>query len=414
MTIGFIGLGKLGLPCALAINARGHEVLGIDKDPLVRQHLERREIPYREEGAAGLLAGHTIEWAGLGEIVSRCQIIFVAIQTPHGPRFEGSTRLPADRADFDYTHLVAGVRELSDEVERQGVRRTVVVISTVLPGTLRREVVPLLGRGTALCYNPFFIAMGTTIRDFTSPEFVLLGVGDPAAAAEVRAFYATIHGRLVYECSIEEAEMIKVSYNTFITMKVCLANTIMEMSHRIGGIDCDRVMDGLFMAGERLISTRYLRGGMGDGGGCHPRDNIALSWLARELGASFDWYESLMLCRERQTEWMADLVEENMGGLPVVILGKSFKRGTNLTAGSPAMLLSSILSERGVPHDMHDPHVDTAPAPRGPALYFLATNHDEFLEWDFPAGSVVVDPWRYLPGVGEGVRLVWVGKNNMR
>src|SRR5262249_6729878 len=159
------------------------------------------------------------------------------------------------------------------------------------PGTIRREIFPLVGEHVKLCYNPFFIAMGTTIRDFLDPEFVLFGMRDPEAAERARALYSTLHDRPVYETSIENAELIKVSYNTYITMKIAFANTLMEICHKIEGCDVDQVTGGLALGTQRLLSPRYLGGGMGDGGGCHPRDNIALSWLSRELGLSYDWFE---------------------------------------------------------------------------------------------------------------------------
>jgi UDPglucose 6-dehydrogenase len=202
--------------------------------------------------------------------------------------------------------------------------------------------------------------------------------------------------------------MIKVTYNTYITMKICLANVVMEVSHKLDNIDCDNVMKGLFMANERLISTKYLLGGMGDGGGCHPRDNIALSWLAQGLNLSHDWYENLMICRENQTEWLADLIIENKEGLDVMILGKCFKKETNLTVGSPSILLKNILSEKGVSCDMFDPWVDGKTIDLKPMLYFIGTNHDEFLNYQFPKGSVVIDPWRYIQDQ-DGIKLIQVG-----
>ena len=107
--------------------------------------------------------------------------------------------------------------------------------------------------------------------------------------------------------ALDEAELIKVSYNTFITMKICLANTVTEMSHKLNNINSDNVMDALKLANQRLISDKYLNGGMGDGGGCHPRDNIALSWLSQKVDLSYDWYENLMISREKHTEWLAEL-----------------------------------------------------------------------------------------------------------
>ena len=237
MNIGFVGLGKLGLPCALAIESKGHKVFGFDINESVKDILNSKVLPYREDGADILLKDHNIQWCDINEVVKNSDIIFVPIQTPHNEKYEGSTRIPEERVDFDYSFLKNGIKNLSEAVDKNGQDKIVVIISTVLPGTIRREIKPILSEKIKLCYNPFFIAMGTTIRDFTSPEFVLFGVDDNRAYEVVKKFYSTLHERPVYKCKIEEAEMIKVTYNTYITMKVCLANVVMEMSHKLENIN---------------------------------------------------------------------------------------------------------------------------------------------------------------------------------
>jgi UDPglucose 6-dehydrogenase len=411
MNIGFIGLGKLGLPCALAAEDAGHTIFGYDINPNVEEILKTKVLPYREEGAQELLEKNKINWSSIAEVVSNSDIIFVPIQTPHDEKYEGVTRLPEERIDFDYTYLKSGMKSLSDEILKQGQDKIVVIISTVLPGTVRREIKPLLNDHVKLCYNPFFIAMGTTIKDFTNPEFILFGVDDEKAYLVAKEFYSTLHDKPVYKCSIEEAEMIKVTYNTYITMKICLANTVMELSHKMENINCDNVMKGLFMANERLISPKYLIGGMGDGGGCHPRDNIALSWLAKKVDLSYDWYENLMYCRENQTEWLGDLIieEYRKNNLPIVVLGKTFKKETNLVVGSPSILLKNLLDEKDVEVTMFDPWVDNGEAPiKNKSIFFIGTNHDLFLEYNFPEGSIVIDPWRFIKKQ-EGIKLISVG-----
>ena len=414
MNIGFIGLGKLGLPCALAAEDAGHKIFGYDINSNVEEILKTKILPYREEGAQVLLEKNEINWSSIAEVVSNSDIIFVPIQTPHDEKYEGVTRLPEERIDFDYTYLKAGMKSLSEEILRQGEDKIVVIISTVLPGTVRREIKPLLNDHVKLCYNPFFIAMGTTIKDFTNPEFILFGVDDENAYNVSKEFYSTLHNKPVYKCTIEEAEMIKVTYNTYITMKICLANTVMELSHKMENIDCDNVMKGLFMANERLISSKYLIGGMGDGGGCHPRDNIALSWLAKKVNLSYDWYENLMYCRENQTEWLAELTidEKEKNNLPIVILGKTFKKETNLVVGSPSILLKNLLDEKNVESTMFDPWVDSDEAPiENKSIFFIGTNHDLFLDYKFPEGSVVIDPWRFIREQ-EGIKLIKVGNSS--
>ena len=411
MNIGFMGLGKLGLPCALAMEEKGHRVCGYDIDEGVKTILETRKLPYREEGAPERLVNHNIDFVDVMDVVKRSDIIFVPIQTPHDPRYEGPTRLPEERVDFNYDWLKSGLETLSKAIDENGEDKIVVIISTVLPGTVRREIKPILSKHVKLCYNPFFIAMGTTIKDFTEPEFVLLGIDDKEALDTVKDFYATMHDRPVYECSIEEAEMIKVSYNTYITMKICLANVIMEAAHKLDNVNCDNVMKGMFLANERLISTKYLLGGMGDGGGCHPRDNIALSWMAKKLDMSHDWYENLMICREKQTEWLGDmlLAKAKETGMKPIILGKCFKKETNLIVGSPSILMKNMMEEQGVDVEMYDPWIDQEDAPiNEAAVFFIGTNHDAFLEYSFPRGSVVIDPWRMM-SKQDGVELISVG-----
>lgn len=414
MNIGFLGLGKLGLPCALSIDDKGHSVFGYDIDTKVRDILSTKILPYREEGSDDLLKKHNIQWSNISDIVSKSDIIFIPIQTPHLPKYEGVTRLPEERVDFDYTWLKSGIKELSDEIKKQGNDKIVIIISTVLPGTISNEIKPLLNNHVKLCYNPFFIAMGTTIKDFTKPEFVLFGVEDEDAYNSAKEFYATIHDRPIYRCTIEEAEMIKVTYNTYITMKICLANAVMELSHKLENINCDNVMNALSLSNERLMSPKYLFGGMGDGGGCHPRDNIALSWLAKKTDLSYDWYENLMICREKQTEWLANIIIENKSDLPIIILGKTFKKETNLVVGSPSILLKNILTEKGFDVLMYDPWIDGVNPPiSDKAIFFIGTNHDIFKSYKFAEGSVVVDPWRYLKSQ-DNVKMISIGDSKSK
>lgn len=204
------------------MNSVGHNVFGFDVDRNVKSILDDKVLPYREEGAAELLRKHSINWSSISELVSESDVIFVPIQTPHDPMYEGVTRLPNERVDFNYDYLVNGMETLSSEISRQGQPKVVVIISTVLPGTIRERIIPVIDPLVKLCYNPFFIAMGTTIRDFMNPEFILFGVEDQSAFELVEDFYATLHDKPVYQCTVEEAELIKVTYNTFITMKICL------------------------------------------------------------------------------------------------------------------------------------------------------------------------------------------------
>jgi UDPglucose 6-dehydrogenase len=412
MKIGFIGLGKLGLPCALAINSKGHEVWGYDIDKNVAETLETKKLTYLEEGAEDLLKTHKINFGSIKDVVKNSDIIFVPIQTPHDYKFEGCTRIPEERDDFNYEPLKKGIESLSSEIIKQSNEKIVVIISTVLPGTIEREIYPIIkyNFNFILCYNPYFIAMGTTIQDFLNPEFILFGSEDKRASKLLKNFYETIHNKPFYQTSIKNAELIKVSYNTFIGMKIVFANTIMEMCHRTGA-DVDEVMGAIKMADERLISPKYLNGGMGDGGGCHPRDNIAMSWLSNKIGMSYNFFDDIMNGREKQTEFLCDLILEYPG--PYYIMGKTFKENTNLILGSPSILLCNILKEKNITFVSWDPYVDKDKPDFKKGTYFVATKHDEFKSFDFPSESVVIDIWRYLTIADSTIKHVKVGKNNI-
>ena len=412
MKVGMIGLGKLGLPVALAIESQGHEVRGWDASDAAREGVRERRFPRPEEGVEELLASSQLELAPVEELVEFAEVVFVAVQTPHEPSLEGATRLPDYRRDFDYSFLTEAVDSVAKAAAAQEKPLTLAVISTVLPGTMEREVRPLLPATVKLAYNPFFTAMGSTAGDFLEPEFVLIGTDGPTEQDPILPrLYRTIHDRPLFETDIKTAELIKVAYNTFIGQKIVFANAMMEICHKVGA-DVDDLADALGLARDRIISPRYLRGGMGDGGPCHPRDNIALSWLSGEADLSHDIFGDVMQARENQTQWLADLITERADGLPVVVLGKAFKPESDLTDGSPALLLASILEERGLEFAHHDHHIDGA-GPRieeqPPSLFFIATRHPEYAEASFPPGSMVLDPWGYIPDQ-EGVNVVRIGR----
>jgi len=416
MKIGFLGLGKLGLPCALAIESKGHDVFGHDSNPTVQEYVQNKKIPYKEEGVNQALINSNIKLVTLSELVKFSEIIFVGIQTPHHEKYEGVTELPQDRVDFDYTFLKNASIELSEEIKKQNLEKTVIIISTVLPGTIAREIKPLLNNQVKLCYNPFFIAMGTTMHDYLNPEFVLFGVEDLDAEKKAEKFYKTITSATFVKTSIKNAELIKVAYNTFIGMKIVFANVLMEICQKTGA-DVDEVTDALKLANGRLISGKYFTGGMGDGGACHPRDNIALSWLSRKLNLSFDWFENIMLAREKQTEWLADLMEGY--DLPKVILGTSYKPESNLEIGSASLLLKNILEKRGHKVIKYDPYVDSDTANniknrfKEPCVFLIGTKHPDFINFVFPEGSVIIDPWRYMPDM-KNVNVIRLGSNQSK
>ena len=422
MKIGFIGLGKLGFPCAVALEqVGGHEIRGFDINPSVAKILKDRTAPYIESGFPEYLKNTSlILEENIDNLVNWAEVIFIAVQTPHSDLYEGATHVPKSKMDFDYSILENVAKEISISLEKnQTVNPLVVVISTVLPGTMKDKVIPYLASkrsNVRFCYNPYFIAMGTTIPDFLHPEFVLVGSLREDDGDLLEALYGTIHSAPVKKMKIESAELTKVAYNTFIGFKIVFANTLAEITAVRGG-DVDEITNALALATTRLMSGKYLKAGMGDGGGCHPRDQIAMSWLAEDAGLSVDIFGWLARARDSQTRRQAELVQEyfEKSGLPVCLLGWAYKPNTSLIIGSPARLLGSFLEDLSIDFKVYDPFVfPDALISINPSLFFVSTNHTAFLSLDLPPGSIVIDPWGMKPSWGKDVSVISPGRTQIK
>jgi len=429
-SIGFIGVGKLGQACAEMV-AEVHDVVGYDVEP--REPENFTMVP------------------NLVDAVKGQDIVFVAVQTPHDPQYDGkapTSHLP--NKDFDYT-LVKQVLSEVNAVATQ--EQLVVLISTVLPGTTRREFVPIM-TNTRFVYNPYLIAMGTVKWDMVNPEMVMIGTEDGSEtgdAKELVDFYKTImqnEPRYVIG-TWDECECIKVFYNTFISAKVSLVNMIQDVAEKQGNINAEVVCDALAASDRRIMGPGYMKPGMGDGGACHPRDNIALRWMAEELDLGYDLFDAVMRSREVQAENMAtqlvDLARMGAGQtplLPVIIVGKAYKPLVPYDAGSSSMLVGHYVAEQE--HELYylDEVMGEIPSDEilsKPAVYLLAhnpeitygeqldfvkdwynehrvTGADEALtvatangtELKFAEGSIIVDPWRKLPPM-KGVKVIHYG-----
>ena len=420
--IGFIGLGKLGLPCAAALSVTAKiRVTGFDVNPKVADYVREANIPYQELQCEDYLRKADIRVFGsLSAFLDETDIAFVAVQTPHEPQFEGSTPVPDSVQDFDYKYIrqiASDVRDYLLRPENKERVLTLVVISTVLPGTMRSVVIPELEpvlMRIKFCYNPFFIAMGTTIADYLNPEFILLGELVPGDGNEVIDLYSKVHSAQVRRMQIESAELTKVAYNTFIGFKIVFANTLAEIVQSRGG-NVDEVTQALASANNRLISGKYLSAGMADGGGCHPRDQIAMSWLSKDAGLSADVFGFLAHARDAQTQRQADLLIQTsrIHQLPICLLGIAYKPDVNLSVGSPGLLLASFLEQKRVDYSVFDPHcLPESVLPKVPHVFFVSTNHTSFNSIDLPGGSVVVDPWK--SGISERDGLTFVKPGRMR
>lgn len=395
--VGWVGLGRLGAPCAAALATHGqHVVWGYDvrgTDPGT----------YDFANLASIELCDTVD-----DVVCKTDdVVYVAVQTPHSPEYGGEVPTPSEPREFEYAYLVNAVRAVCHAARRHGRFITLVVVSTVLPGTFDRYLRPLLNEHVRAVYHPFFIAMGTVVEDFVRPEMTIFGVDAPGVVERVTDLYRPFHSAPAPTMSIASAELAKVAYNTFISMKIVYANLMAELCEHTGA-DVDDVTDALTRATDRIISTRYLRAGMGDGGACHPRDNVALSALAQRHGLTSDLMGFLNRARDGQTFWFARLIQHwrALSRLNVTLLGRSYKPNVELTDGSPALLLSHYLRTLDVEHEHREFDLELGE----PRVFFVATQHDAYRDLDYPAGSVVIDPFGYVEVDDPTVTLVTPGR----
>ena len=181
-------------------------------------------------------------------------------------------------------------------------------------------------------------------------------------------------------------------YNTFISFKLAYVNLIEDVAQRTGHMNCDKVTDALKNATDRLISTKYMNSGMGDGGGCHPRDNIALRHLSQKLDLPYDIFSAVMLARDGQARAIAEYLwslAQAINTPHVIIMGKSFKPNVTDSTGSASVLVGNIVADMGAEVD-YDTVLET------PAVYLIA-HPNKFNDLEFAEGSVVVDVNRQFP-----------------
>src|SRR5210317_447933 len=265
-----------------------------------------------------------------------------------------------------------------DEVNKYVTKdQLVVLISTVLPGTIRREFIDLIPNGRFI-YNPYLIALGTVKWDMVNPEMVIIGTEDGSMTGDAKMlldFYKTfITEGTRYEVGTwDEAEGIKIFYNTFISTKVALVNMIQDVAEKSGNMNVDVVTGALERSTYPILGQAYMKAGMGDGGGCHPRDNIALRYMAEELDLGYDLFDAIMKAREVQAKNLASkmVIEAN----PVIIVGKAYKPNVKYIDGSYSILVGHYVEQNGTQLYYHDPLCgETAPETAGPYTYLMA--HD--------------------------------------
>lgn len=406
MNIGFIGLGKLGLDCA-EVFAEKYRVRGYDIYPRTSS---------------------LVEVCDISQVVQHSDWIFIAVPTPHAEGYDGS--IPSSHMEpRDFGH--DAVKDALCQINQHATSaKRVVLISTVLPGTTRRHFATLLDPQHQFLYNPYLIAMGSVKWDMANPEMVMIGTetGDPSEMRDLIDIYRPLmkNNPRYVTGTWDECEAIKIFYNTFISAKVGLANMIQDFAMKIGNINVDVVTDALAQSTMRIMGPKYMTAGMGDAGACHPRDNIALRWLAQEYDLGYDMFDTIMHAREVQARNLASFLVQHAltHKLPIVIHGKAYKPDVPYCIGSYSTLIGHYVNQAGLPVVYVDPLADDTTDVQddvdSAAIVLMAHNRhitygytgdvrDDTFYYDVQKGSIIVDPWRRLPLNMPGLTVIHYG-----
>lgn len=436
-TYSLIGLGKLGASMAAAIASRGHEVVGVDINQTTVDAMNEGRAPVQETDLEATIADNADRLRATRshrEGVHGSDVSFVVVPTPTD-----------DRGAFSLQYLKYAFREIGQALATKDDHHLVVLTSTVLPGSTRYGLLPILeeasgktpGEDFGLCYSPAFIALGSVIDDFLRPDFTLVGQLDDRSGDLLESCYEEIveGDPPCKRMSLENAELAKIAVNTYITTKITFANMLADFCERIPGGDVDAVTDAV--GADQRIGHAYLTGALGYGGPCFPRDNKALGFLADAVGARADLAETTDAMNrrvpDRVVDRLRDLLEE---GDTVAVLGLAYKPDSHVVEESQSVKLAKALSRAGARVVAYDPmamemaaeelqqHAVLLDSPRdclGQSDIALVTTPDPAFKdlgpKDFLEGGedvTVVDFWRLLDDElsdASGIDYVPIGRS---
>lgn len=370
MKVAVVGCGYVGLVSAVGLASVGHQVIGIETDPVRRAAVAAGEPPFHEPGLSQLLSrclsdGSFATSGDLGHAVD-AEVALLAVQTPPSP--DGSINLAVLRA------VAASLAE-ARSCAGSSHDRVVAVRSTVVPGTVDTVVAPLLADVTATgrlsaASNPEFLREGSALADFLNPDRVVVGTRDPWAAARMEELYRPLGAQVVHTTPAA-AELTKYASNALLATLVSFSNEIARVAEALPGVDVDDVLDTLHL--DRRLQPRtedgsslepailsYLRAGCGFGGSCLPKDLSAIISHAHDLGEPVRLLQAVRDINEEQPAHLVDLTERALGdlvGRAVTVLGIAFKAGTDDLRASPGVKVVAELRRRGAVVRVHDPLV---------------------------------------------------------
>lgn len=437
MRISVIGLGKLGAPLAAVFASKGFPVVGVDLNPDAVAAINAGRAPVDEPRLQDLIDAHRerlTATTSIADAVAASDITFVIVPTPSDATGRFSNRA-----------VTEAMRSIGQALRTKDGYHVVAITSTVMPGSTGGEIRAALeehsgrqvGTGLGLCYNPEFIALGSVVRDMLTPDMILIGESDRRAGDVLEAIYVRScdNTPVIRRMNFVNAELTKISVNTFVTTKISYANMLADLCDRLPGADVDVVTRAV--GTDSRIGGKYLRGATGYGGPCFPRDNVAFSALARTLGARAELAEATDAVNKYQVDRVISVLDGRLAGAgPIGVLGLSYKPDTAVVEESQGVALVARLVELGRKVVAYDPQAmaaaqkallrpfevagSAAECVERSALVVVMTPWPEFSQipstaYRRPTGRLtVIDCWRMTPeSVTSVADVVYLGQGAM-
>jgi GDP-mannose 6-dehydrogenase len=353
MKISVFGLGHVGTVCSACLADRGHEVIGVEKSKIKVSLIQSGRSPIVERDIDELVrrnaaVGRLTATVDASDAVRDTEMSIICVGTPSRP--DGSPELTAIETVW---------KEIGYAIRAKTTRHYVVVRSTVLPGTMRNLVTPLLTEGAgnvpfSVAFNPEFLREGSAVADFNRPAKTIVGAADKETASAVMSLYDHLPGRKIVT-EFETAELLKYVDNAWHALKVAFGNEVGVLAKTLG-INSQEVMD-IFLEDKKLnISAAYLRPGFAFGGSCLPKDVRAIDYLCRKLDLSLPVLNHVLdsnrMLIERGVDWILGQSKKR-----IAFLGISFKSGTDDVRESPFVEMVERLVGKGRAIRIFDPNV---------------------------------------------------------
>ena len=418
--ISVIGLGKLGYPLAACYAAKGHQVIGVDKDQQTVDAVNRGESSIYEPGVLELLQkseGRLKAIPCITEAVVGTDVTILVVPTPSDEDGTFSNQVVLDACEA----IAAGLAAKDSY-------HLVVLVSTVMPGStggeIRRKLEQASGKACGadfgLCYSPTFVALGSVVRNFSIPDMILIGEWDSRSGDMLEVLYRSLCDNQppIARMNFINAEITKLANNTFVTTKITFGNMLSHICQELPNADVDVVTSALGL--DSRVGGKYLKGALGYGGPCYPRDNIAMTAFADKVGTGAQLAAVTEQLNRQEVGRLVALVKSKLErGGTVGILGLAYKPDTDVVEESQGLLLAQALASDGITVVAYDPAAmaqarrllgtsvslceSVGSCIQKSQVVIITTPWKEFEEIDAkslkPLGSLVlIDCWRILNG----------------